>query len=82
MPDPGDQSRPLLAELVVVDPEILGGTPVFRGTRVPIRSLFDYLQAGDNLETFLDDFEGVAREQAEGVLALAMSGLVQGLRAA
>lgn len=53
------------------DPDILGGTPVFRGTRVPVRAIFDYLEAGDSLETFLDDFPSVRREQALGVLDMA-----------
>ena len=53
------------------DPEILGGTPVFRGTRVPIRAIFDYLEAGDSLEAFLDDFPSVQREQALNVLNIA-----------
>jgi uncharacterized protein (DUF433 family) len=44
---------------------------VFRGTRVPVKSLFDHLHAGDSLETFLDDFPGVTREQAEAVIDLA-----------
>ena len=44
---------------------------VFRGTRVPVKSLFDHLHAGDSLETFLDDFPGVTREQAQGVIDLA-----------
>lgn len=52
------------------DVEKLGGTPVFRGTRVPIKNLFDYLEAGDNLETFLEDFPTVSRAQAIGVLNL------------
>ena len=60
-----------LARYVERDPERLGGVPVFRGTRVPVKSLFDHLQAGDALETFLDDFPGVTREQAEGVIDLA-----------
>lgn len=71
-----------LSSYVSIDPERMSGEPVFRGTRVPVKTLFDYLQAGDNLATFLDDFEGVGREQAEGVLALAAGGLLQGLRAA
>ena len=50
------------------DPEILGGTPVFYGTRVPIRSLFDYLSGGDSLEVFLDYFPTVSREQAVAAL--------------
>jgi len=46
------------------DPEILGGTPVFVGTRVPLRNLIDYLEAGQSLDEFLDDFPSVSREQA------------------
>lgn len=51
--------------------DILGGTPVFAGTRVPVRTLFDYLEAGDHLDDFLDDFPSVEREQAQAVIALA-----------
>ena len=50
--------------------DILGGTPVFAGTRVPVRTLFDYLEAGDRLDDFLDDFPTVGREQAREVIAL------------
>lgn len=50
-------------KVINIDPEILGGTPVFNGTRVPIKNLFDYLEAGETIESFLDDFEGVSREQ-------------------
>lgn len=50
-------------DIVERDPEILGGTPVFRGTRVPIQTLFDYLEAGESLGEFLDDFPTVTREQ-------------------
>lgn len=53
------------------DPEILGGTPVFLGTRVPVRILFEYLEAGDSLEVFLDEFPSVRREQAIAALELA-----------
>ncbi len=53
------------------DPEILGGTPVFSGTRVPVKAAFDYLEAGDSLEEFLDDFPSVTREQVIGLLELA-----------
>ena len=60
-----------LARFVESVPDRLGGVPVFRGTRVPMRSLFDYLQAGDSLETFLDDFPGVTREQVQAVIDLA-----------
>ena len=53
---------------VVVDPEILGGTPVFVGTRVPVRVLFEHLEAGDSLEVFLQDFPSVSRVLAVQVL--------------
>jgi uncharacterized protein (DUF433 family) len=53
------------------DPEILGGTPVFVGTRVPVRVLFDYLEAGDSREIFLDEFPSVTREQVVAALELA-----------
>ncbi len=50
------------------DPEILGGVPVFRGTRVPFQTLLDYLEAGDPLDEFLEDFPSVSREQAVAAL--------------
>lgn len=50
--------------VISVDPEVLGGTPVFKGTRVPIQTLTDHLEAGDSLDKFLDDFPSVTREQA------------------
>jgi uncharacterized protein (DUF433 family) len=53
------------------DPEILGGTPVFVDTRVPVKILFEYLEAGDSLEVFLDEFPSVRREQAIAALELA-----------
>jgi uncharacterized protein (DUF433 family) len=53
------------------DPEILGGTPVFVGTRVPVKSLYDHLEAGDSLDEFLDSFPSVSREQAVAALELA-----------
>jgi len=58
------------------DPDILGGTPVFIGTRVPVRTLLDYLAAGDTLEEFLDHFPTVSREQAVAVLERANDLLV------
>ncbi|MBM3130944.1 MAG: DUF433 domain-containing protein [Chloroflexi bacterium] len=54
----------------VRDPDILGGTPVFAGTRVPAQTLVDYLEGGHSLEDFLDDFPTVDRRQAIGVLEL------------
>jgi uncharacterized protein (DUF433 family) len=56
--------------LISIDPEILGGTPVFRGTRVAIQTLFDYLE-NSTLEEFLEGFPSVSRKQAEAVIALA-----------
>ena len=53
------------------DPDILGGTPVFVGTRVPVKTLYDYIEAGDSLGEFLDDFPSVTREQAVAALELA-----------
>jgi len=50
------------------DPNIMGGAPVFRGTRVPVQTLFDYVEAGDPLERFLDHFPTVSREQAVAAL--------------
>ena len=67
--------------LIWADPERMSGTPCFYGTRVPIKHLFDYLEGGESLESFLVDFEGVAREQAVGVLELARRELL-GERAA
>jgi len=50
------------------DPQILGGIPVFKGTRVPVQSLFDHLKAGDSIDVFLDGFPSVKREQVLAVL--------------
>jgi len=57
--------------IIYSDPDILGGTPVFMGTRVPMKTLLDYLEAGDSLNEFLDHFPSVRREQAISVLELA-----------
>jgi uncharacterized protein (DUF433 family) len=53
---------------IVIDPEILGGEPVFAGTRVPVRGLFDHLEAGESIEDFLEGFPSVKREQVIAVL--------------
>lgn len=53
------------------DPEISGGIPVFRGTRVPVQSLFDYLEGGETLDRFLDQFPSVSKQQALTALVLA-----------
>lgn len=57
-----------LDQIVHSDPEIVSGEPVFVGTRVPVRNLLDYLEGGESLETFLDDFPSVSREQAVAFL--------------
>jgi uncharacterized protein (DUF433 family) len=59
------------------DPEILGGTPVFEGTRVPVQSLFDHLEAGDSIGDFLDGFPSVKREQVIAVLEQSCEKLLQ-----
>lgn len=58
-------------DIVHSDPEILGGTPVFVGTRVPVKSLFEHLEAGDALDVFLESFPSVSRAQAVAALELA-----------
>ncbi|MEP0546156.1 MAG: DUF433 domain-containing protein [Rhodothermales bacterium] len=58
------------------DPEIMGGTPVFQGTRVPVQTLLDYLEGGDTLDEFLDGFPGVSREQAVTFLEMAKDALL------
>lgn len=55
-------------EVITKNPSILGGTPVFRGTRVPIQTLFDYLEGGESLEDFLEGFPTVSREFAVAAL--------------
>ena len=61
---------------VISDPETLGGTPVFIGTRVPVRIIFEHLEAGDSLDIFLEDFPSVSRELAIQVLEDAKMALV------
>lgn len=58
-------------KIINIDPEILGGTPVFAGTRVPIESLFDHLGDGVSIDDFIEDFPTVKREQAIEILSLA-----------
>lgn len=67
----------MLNSIINKDPEILGGTPVFSGTRVPIRILFEYLEAGDSLNDFLDSFPTVTQVQAKQLLELAMKQVVE-----
>lgn len=59
-----------LDNYVSVSPEVLGGTPVFKGTRVPIKILFDYLQGGDNIQEFLENYPTVKKNFAQKVLEL------------
>ncbi|GIW52014.1 MAG: hypothetical protein KatS3mg081_1369 [Gemmatimonadales bacterium] len=63
--------------VVQSSPEVLGGTPVFAGTRVPVQTLFHYLEAGDSLDDFLRDFPTVKREQAQEVLELSKQALIR-----
>ena len=58
-------------EIMTVDEDILGGQPVFKGTRVPVESLFDHLEVGVSLDEFLDDFPTVSKEQAVALLDIA-----------
>jgi uncharacterized protein (DUF433 family) len=62
---------PTREPVVRCDPDVLGGTPVFAGTRVPVKNLLDYLAAGDSLDRFLDHYPSVTREQAVAALELA-----------
>ena len=62
--------------LIVVDPDIQSGTPVFAGTRVPVQNLFDYLEEGDSLEVFLEQFPSVSRDMAVAVLEQARTALL------
>lgn len=65
---------------ITIDPEIVSGTPVFRGTRVPVQTLFDYLADGYSLEEFLDNFPSVKRQDAIRVLEAAPQYLVGAVR--
>ena len=66
--------------VIVINPAILSGEPVFRGTRVPFKSLTDYLEHGRSLNEFLEDFPGVSREDAVAALEQARSSLVAALK--
>jgi uncharacterized protein (DUF433 family) len=63
--------------IVCRDPEIMGGTPVFRGTRVPLQALLDYLEAGDSIDEFLEGFPTVTREQVMAFLKQAKEKLIE-----
>ena len=68
------------SRIIHSSPEILGGTPVFVGTRVPVQSLFDYLEGGETLEEFLRQFPSVKRDQAIAALEIARDSLLAGAR--
>jgi uncharacterized protein (DUF433 family) len=65
-------------QIISSDPEVMGGTPVFAGTRVPVEGLIAHLQAGDTLEDFLAGFPSVTREQVEEFLELALQAALEG----
>jgi uncharacterized protein (DUF433 family) len=65
-----------MRQVIIVDPEIMSGTPVFAGTRVPVQTLFDYLEGGDDLAEFLEDFPSVSQQQALRVLELSKASLL------
>lgn len=69
------------SSLITVDPEILGGTPVFKGTRVPVKTLFEYLEDGLSLDYFVETFPSVTRPQAAAVLELGLHQIEDGLHA-
>jgi uncharacterized protein (DUF433 family) len=69
-----------MESVIVTNPQVLSGEPVFRGTRVPFKSLTDYLEHGRTLSEFLDDFPGVSREAAIAALEEARSSLVATLK--
>ena len=68
------------SDIITRDPEVLGGAPVFRGTRVPFQALLDYLEGGQTLDDFLDDFPTVSREFAVNALEHAKALVVNRLR--
>ena len=64
------------SDLITIDPEILGGTPVFKGTRVPVKTLFEYLEGNYTLDEFLECFPTVTREMARKMLERSESALL------
>ena len=65
------------SKVIQIDPEIMGGTPCFMGTRVPIQNLFDFIEAGEPLSEFLDAFPTVSQEQAISVLQIAEKSVIE-----
>lgn len=80
----GDKIQPghPLFGIIWINRQRVSGTPCFFGTRVPVSTLFDCLASGETMEEFLDDFDGVDREQADAVLQLTGQGLLEGLERA
>ncbi len=70
-----------ISDLITVDSDILGGTPVFKGTRVPVKTLFEYLEDSLSLDYFLETFPSVTREQASAVLKLGLQRIEDELHA-
>lgn len=66
-----ERAKLTIDSLITCDAEIMSGTPVFKNTRVPIKNLIDYLETGESLDDFLEDFPSVSREQAVQTLKLA-----------
>ena len=62
---------------ITIDPDILGGIPVFTGTRVPVQSLFDYLEAGDSVAEFIENFPDVSREQVITILEASKTSILR-----
>lgn len=73
--------QPDVKDIISINPRVMSGTPVFRDTRVPVQTLLDHLEAGDSLETFLDDFPTVTRKQAVRFLEIAGDAVLTGLDA-
>lgn len=67
---------------ITINPEIMGGTPVFKGTRVPVKALSDYLSTGETIDTFLNDFPSVNREKVTAVLKELFKGITDHASAA
>jgi uncharacterized protein (DUF433 family) len=64
-------------KIIQSDPDILGGTPVFRGTRVPIRSLFEHLEGGESIDDFLEGFPSVRRDQVIALLEISQERVLE-----
>ena len=75
-----NQQKQQKQKIIIIDPEIQSGAPVFLGTRVPVKNLFDYLEAGDSLAVFLDQFPSISREMAVAALEEARVALVKDAR--